>query len=244
MNEHITPEWPAPENVRALSTVRNGGVSHAPFDSFNLAAHVEDEPSHVLENRNRLRALAGLAGEPLWLRQVHGTQVVRVAGAVGEPVADAAIADGPEQVCAILTADCIPVLFASRDGTRVAAAHAGWRGLAAGVLEATLDALAIAPEELLVWLGPAIEFEHFEVGGEVREAFLSHDPGAASAFVPHTGGKWLADLCGLARLRLTRAGVEEVYGGEWGTYRDRRRFFSHRRDGRCGRMATLIWMYR
>lgn len=244
MTEVITPDWPAAEGVCAASTLRTGGISAAPFDTFNLSSHVGDDPERVAENRRRLREALQLGSEPAWLYQVHGTHVVHAREASEAPQADAVIADQPDQICAVLTADCLPVLFASRNGQRVAAAHAGWRGLAAGVLEATVQALAVPPGELMAWLGPAIEPEHFEVGGEVRDAFVARDPAAASAFVPHTGGKWLADLCALARLRLERAGVTDVHGGGWGTFRDRRQFFSHRRDGRCGRMATLIWRYR
>lgn len=244
MTDYITPDWPVPDDVCAASTLRTGGVGPAPFDTFNLASHVGDDPEHVVENRRRLRNALRLGSEPLWLSQVHGTHVVRAREAIEAPEADGVVADQPGQICAVLTADCLPVLFASRDGQRVAAAHAGWRGLAAGVLEATVKALAVPPDELMAWLGPAIEPEHFEVGSEVRDAFLARDARAANAFVPHARGKWLANLCALARLRLERAGVTDVHGGEWGTFRDRRQFFSHRRDGRCGRMATLIWRYR
>jgi len=238
----IVPDWPAPERVRTLSTLRTGGVSRPPFDSFNLGAHVGDDAQSVAENRRRLRSLLQLGTEPYWLEQVHGTRVVRAAAAGDPPRADAAFTIESGPVCAVLTADCLPVLFASRDGRRVAAAHAGWRGLAAGVLEETVRALAAPCGELIAWLGPAIEPEHFEVGSEVRAAFLASDAAAAAAFVPHGEGKWLANLYELARQRLRKLGVESIHGGDRGTWRERAAFFSHRRDGRCGRMATLIWI--
>jgi YfiH family protein len=238
----IRPDWPAPPGVRAASTLRTGGVSRGPFDTFNLAAHVGDDPAHVHENRKRLREQLRLKAEPFWLSQVHGTRVIRTSAPGAAPEADAAYTIDSEEVCAILTADCLPVLFAARDGTRIAAAHAGWRGLSAGVLEETVRTLGVPPTQLIAWLGPAIEQEHFEVGDEVRAAFLAHDAAAASAFVPHGQGKWLADLYAIARQRLRRLGLEAISGGDRGTYRERAAFFSHRRDGRCGRMATLIWM--
>lgn len=242
MIDLIVPDWPVPDRVRAVSTLRTGGVSRPPFDSANLAAHVGDDARHVAENRTRLRSQAQLTTEPFWMNQVHGTRVVRAGSADAPPEADAAFALDSGPVCAVLTADCLPVLLASRDGDRVAAAHAGWRGLAVGVLEAAVRALEVSPARLVAWLGPAIEQEHFEVGDEVRAAFLAHDPAAAAPFVPHGKGKWLADLYALARQRLHRLGVESIHGGDRGTYRERAAFYSHRRDGRCGRMATLIWI--
>jgi YfiH family protein len=242
MIDLIVPDWPASDRVRAVSTLRTGGVSRPPFDSANLAAHVGDDERHVAENRARLRSQLQLTAEPFWMTQVHGTRVVHAQTARTPPEADAAVAFEPGPICSILTADCMPVLFASRDGTRVAAAHAGWRGLSAGVLEATVRALEAPASQLISWLGPAIEQEHFEVGDEVRAAFLAHDAAAAAAFVTHGPGKWLADLDALARQRLGRLGVESIHGADRGTYRERAAFFSHRRDGRCGRMATLIWI--
>lgn len=242
MSAFIVPDWPAPHGVRAASTLRTGGVSRAPYDSFNLAAHVGDDPANVAENRQRLRRELQLAVEPSWLQQVHGTRVVRAAESSPEQPADGAVALEPGPICAVMTADCLPVLFCSRDGRRVGVAHAGWRGLAAGVLEETARALDTPGEELMCWLGPAIEPEHFEVGPEVRAAFVDRDAAAARAFVPLAQGKWLADLYDLARLRLGRLGVQSIHGGERGTFRERAAFFSYRRDGRCGRMATLIWI--
>jgi len=238
----IMPQWPAPARVRAVSTTRLGGTSLAPCDSFNLAAHVGDDPAAVAQNRAHLKALAQIPGEPAWLEQVHGTDVVQAEEVAAPRKADASVAMESGPVCVVMTADCLPVLFASRDGRRVGAAHAGWRGLAAGVLERTVETLEVAPQDLIVWFGPAIEQEHFEVGEEVRDAFVGADQRAASAFAPHRQGKWLANLYELARQRLRRLGVESVHGGDRGTYRESATFFSHRREGRCGRMATLIWI--
>jgi len=243
--EVIAPDWPAPPAVRAAFTLRMGGVSAAPFDSLNVGAHVGDAGAAVTENRRRVRAQLRLPAEPLWLEQVHGIEVADLDAARGGPphlTADAAIARRAASVCAIQVADCMPVLFAARDGCAVAAAHAGWRGLAAGVLEATLARLAVAPAGLIAWLGPAIGAAHFEVGGEVRAAFLAHDAAAAAAFTANTRGRWQCDLNALVRRRLSAAGVTAVFGGGWCTYSDPLRFFSYRRAGRCGRMAALIWL--
>lgn len=238
----ILPDWPAPAGVRAVSTTRVGGVSAVPCDTLNLGQHVGDEPAAVAENRRRLRAV--LPAEPAWLQQVHGTQVLRLDGGRFDvpPEADAAWTAQPGVVCAVMTADCLPVLFCDVSGTRVAAAHAGWRGLAAGVLEETVVALATPPGDLLAWLGPAIGPDAFEVGDEVRQAFVADDPGAAAAFRPGEPGKWLADLFALARRRLARAGVTRVFGGGLCTVSDPTRFFSHRRDRRSGRQASLVWL--
>ena len=235
--ELIVPDWPAPQKVRALVTTRNGGVSSGPFASFNLATHVGDDPHAVARNRELLRA--HLPSEPVWLEQVHGTHVQNAAH--GAARADAAYTDQRGVVCVVMTADCLPVLFCDRDATVVAAAHAGWRGLAAGVLEATLDAMAARREDIFAWLGPAIGPQSFEVGAEVRAAFVGADQNSESAF-ERRGEKWLADLYTLARLRLHQAGVAEIYGGGECTLRDRERFFSFRRDGETGRMASLIWL--
>ena len=243
----ISPDWPAPPAVRAAFTLRMGGVSAAPFDSLNLGAHVGDTDAAVTQNRRRVRRQLRLPAEPLWLEQVHGIEVADLDMASGQvsappPTADAAIARRAGNVCVMQVADCMPVLFAARDGRAVAAAHAGWRGLAAGVLEATVARLAVAPRGLIAWLGPAIGPAHFEVGGEVRAAFLAHDPAAAGAFSANSRGRWQCDLSALARRRLSAAGVSAVFGGRWCTYADPARFFSYRRDGQCGRMAALIWL--
>lgn len=249
----LTPEWPAPAGVHAAFTLRSGGVSAAPFDSLNLGAHVGDEAAAVAENRRRVRARLSLPEEPAWLEQVHGVEVVdldarapaaaptRHTSGADMPAADAVVSRRAGRVCAVQVADCLPVLLAARDGSAVAAAHAGWRGLAAGVLEATVKRLAAEPRDLLAWLGPGIGAAHFEVGAEVRQAFLAQDAAAADSFVANTRGQWQCDLAGLARRRLARLGIGAVFGGKWCTYVDASRFFSYRRDGRCGRMAALIW---
>jgi polyphenol oxidase len=238
-------------------------VSVAPYASFNLGDHVGDVPEAVAENRRRLRAAAGLPAEPAWLTQVHGTNVANLdaatdldaagsrlegstdldtarAGFVGP--ADAAFTRRQGRVCAILTADCLPIVLAADSGGLVAAAHAGWRGLSGGVIEATVKALQVAPERLMAWLGPAIGPEHFEVGAEVRQAFVTEDGGAESAFVPNARGRFMADLGELVRQRLAALGVKRVYGGGQCTYADRDRYFSYRRDGVAGRQATLVWL--
>jgi len=239
----LTPAWPAPAAVRAAFTLRGGGVSAAPFDTLNVGAHVGDAPEAVNENRQRVCAALGLPQEPLWLEQLHGIGVWEAnAQVAGPPRADAVIARAPGRVAVIQVADCLPVLLATRDAAAVAAAHAGWRGLAAGVLEATVGKLGAEPAALLAWLGPAIGRAHFEVGAEVRDAFLRHDAAAAAAFSANARGRWQCDLVTLARQRLRALGVQAVFGGEWCTYEDRARFFSYRRDGRCGRMAALIWL--
>lgn len=246
----VFPRWPAPAGIRAAFTLRSGdGLSQAPFDSCNIAAHVGDDPHAVAANRARLRAGLGLPEEPAWLEQVHGNRVVDLdrgdrngPGPVDSP-ADAAVTRAHGRVCAIQVADCMPVLFAAADGSAVGAAHAGWRGLAGGVLEATVRAMGTPSGELLAWLGPAIGQAHFEVGEEVRAAFLAADAGAAAAFTANPRGRWQCDLYALARRRLAALGVSGpcVFGRSWCTYSDPGRFFSYRRDGQCGRMAALIW---
>ena len=238
----LEPQWPAPRTVRAAFTLRGGGVSVGPYASLNLGAHVGDEAAAVAENRRLLRARLKLPREPEWVEQVHGTVVLDLEAPAGAPVADAVIARRCGQVCVVQVADCLPVLLGSVRGDAVAVAHAGWRGLAGGVLEATVAQLAIDPRELLAWLGPAIGPQHFEVGGEVRAAFLAHDVAATSAFTANDRGRWQCDLRALARQRLYAAGVEAVYSVDSCTYSDPARFFSYRRDGRCGRMAALIWL--
>jgi purine-nucleoside/S-methyl-5'-thioadenosine phosphorylase / adenosine deaminase len=239
----LQADWPAPANVHTASTLRSGGVSAPPFDTLNLGTHVGDVAEAVRENRQRLRQALHLPAEPCWLEQVHGTAVVEAGMWSVPPKADACIARGSGQVCVVMTADCLPVLFCSRDGDRVAAAHAGWRGLVGGVLESTVSSLGLPGSALLAWLGPAIGPQEFEVGDEVRIAFTARDAAAAQAFRPsHRAGHWLADLYLLARQDLARLGVTAVYGGGACTVRDTARFFSYRRDGQCGRMASLIWM--
>jgi len=251
----LRPDWPAPARVRAAMTTRGGGVSQQAFHSLNLGLGADD-PAHVAENRRRVREALQLPAEPGWLTQVHGTNVVRLSpcpprsggegGGEGQiPEADASFTTDPGVVCAVQAADCLPVLLCDDDGQVVAAAHAGWRGLAGGVLEATVRALPMKPGALMAWLGAAIGPHSFEVGPEVREAFVGADAAAAAAFKPRPGGeKYLADLYTLARQRLAAAGVQRVSGGGRDTLRERTHFFSYRRDGRCGRMAALVWLTR
>ncbi len=235
----IEADWPAPANVHAVTTLRSGGVSGGAYASLNAAAHVGDRPEDVAQNRLRIKERLRLPAEPAWLRQVHGTAVVE-AEQVDEPVeADASHSERAGTVCAVLTADCLPVLFTNREGTRVAAAHAGWRGLAAGIVERTVDALGGG--DLLVWLGPAIGPECFEVGADVRRAFLRKSADCAAAFKAKSDDKWLADIYLLARIILNQEGIERVFGGGCCTVSDAERFYSYRRDGETGRMATLIW---
>jgi YfiH family protein len=252
----LLPDWPAPPRVRAAFTLRAGGVSAPPFDSLNVGVHVGDETAAVIENRDRVRRHLRLPAEPHWVELVHGSNVLDLDTApdttlatwrAGHPAAPRATADAvltrrAGRVCVVQVADCLPVLFAARDASAVAAAHAGWRGLAAGVLEATVAALAVDPAGLIAWFGPAIGRAHFEVGDDVRAAFLGRDPRATTAFTRNPRGRWQCDLGALARQRLAALGITAVFGGHWCTYADRTRFFSHRRDGRCGRMAALMWL--
>ncbi len=242
MLEPIIPDWPAPARVRALVTTRAGGVSTGAYASLNLGLRCGDDADAVAENRGRLAAL--LPSEPVWMRQVHGIAVADADAARGsgvEPEADAAVARKPGTVCAVLVADCMPVFFADERGSVVAVAHAGWRGLSAGVLEATLDAMRVPAQSVIAWLGPAIGARVYEVGDEVREAFLAHDGSAARAFTPTRPGHWLLDLYAVARQRLETHGVRQVYGGGFCTYTDSKRFFSFRRERASGRMAALVW---
>lgn len=238
----IIPNWSVPAQVRAVCTTRHGGVSVAPFDSLNLGDHVGDDPAAVARNRLIVGDVLQLPTEPLWLQQVHGVEVCAMDVGACCPQADASFALRNNQVCVVMTADCLPVLFCDKAGTRVAAAHAGWRGLEAGVLEQTVQKLGCAAHDIIAWLGPAIGAQAFEVGAEVRAAFMQHDPAAAVAFQPSATGKWLADIYLLARQRLNAVGVQAIFGGEYCTYSDAQRFFSYRRDGQTGRMASLIWL--
>ena len=237
----LKPAWGAPAAIGAACTLRAGGVSAPPFASLNLGDHVGDEPAAVAENRRRVRAALGLPREPLWLQQEHGARVVDADVGADPRPADGVVTRSAGCVLAILVADCMPVLFASDDGAVLGAAHAGWRGLAAGVLEATVRAMRIDPPRVHAWLGPAIGPENFEVGGEVRNAFLAHDAGAAAGFSANARGRWQCDLALLARQRLAAVGVSRVSSAGLCTYADSARCFSYRRDGRTGRMAALIW---
>jgi len=234
------PDWPAPPTVRAWQTTRQGGLSQGAYAALNLGDHVGDDPVLVAGNRALLASLTPQA--PCWLQQVHGTQVAAIDGDDYLREADAAVARRPGRVCAIMTADCLPVLLCDRRGSVVGAAHAGWRGLAAGVLGKTVAAMGEAPGDLMAWLGPAIGPAAFEVGPEVRETFIAEDAGAAAAFVSGAPGKYLADIYSLARRHLQALGITEIYGGGECTVEDTARYFSYRRDRVCGRMATLIWL--
>lgn len=238
----IVPDWPAPANVRAVSTTRNDGVSKGVYASFNLGAHVGDDPRAVAENRLFLRSELNLAHEPRWLKQVHGGRVVNLTGSEVREPSDAAVAGSADEICAIMTADCLPVLLCDRAGKTIAAAHCGWRSLAANALENTIAAMRVPPTEILAWLGPAIGPDVYQVGDDVHAALTTGQPEAHQAFEPRHAGKWLCDLYQIASQRLRRAGVTHIYGGGFCTYSDRERFFSYRRDGECGRMATLIWV--
>ena len=238
----IQADWPVAENVQAWVSTRQGGVSSGPWAGLNLAMHVEDHADSVRRNRALLKQALDLPAEPCWLEQVHGVRVIDAAQPSSTPQADAAFTTRPGVVCSVMTADCLPVLLCDRQGTRVAAAHAGWRGLQAGVVEQTLAALNTPAEDVRVWLGPAIGADAFEVGDEVRQAFMQDMPEAEQAFRISRPGHWWADIYILARQRLQRQGVTAVYGGGLCTYTDEARFYSYRRDGRTGRMASLIWM--
>lgn len=238
----LIPRWPAPASVHSLITTRQGGVSRTPFDSLNLAHHVGDDPSAVAENRRRLRSLAGLPADPRWLDQVHGTRILSFPAEGDDCQADAATTKEVGRVLVVMTADCLPLLLCNRQGSQVAAVHAGWRGLADGVIEQAVAAFNQPGNQLLAWLGPAIGPLAFEVGDEVRERFVSSDPDAETAFRAARPGHWMADIYQLARLRLERLEIGFVGGGDYCTVSDSRRFFSYRRDGVTGRMASLIWL--
>lgn len=244
MNNFIKPNWPAPERVHACSTTREGGFSQNRYASLNLAVHVEDEFMMVARNRALLREQLQLPAEPLWLNQVHGTTVVQADQQYMQVTADAAYTHSPNVICAVLAADCLPVLLCDKDATCVAAVHAGWRGLAAGIIEKTIDTLQVPGEQLLAWLGPAIGPSMFEVGRELMQQFVAMDPHATKAFKPAAvKNKWLADIYVLARQRLAQRNVTAVYGGEYCTYSEAELFYSYRRDKqKTGRMGSLIWL--
>lgn len=259
-NGVIQPDWPAPARVRATSTLRVGGVSRGSYASLNLSTGVGDDEASVASNRRILSKKLDLPAEPLWLRQVHGSTVLNLGGvdrptpaqrsgpppgsmSLGEPpTADGAVTSISGRPCVVLTADCLPVLFCDTSGTRVGAAHAGWRGLAGGVLESAVGRMRVDPGQLLAWVGPGIGRKAYEVGGEVLEQLAANDPDAVRCFSANARGRWQADLAELARRRLRSAGVERIYGGRWCTYSESDRFFSHRRESPCGRMATMIWL--
>jgi YfiH family protein len=242
MTKIIVPQWPMPAGVGACSSTRVGGLSASPWDSLNLGAHCGDNPEHVEENRRRFYEASELPSRPVWLEQVHGNAVLTLTGGEYDSKrADASYSNKPGLVCAVMTADCLPVLFCNQAGTEVAAAHAGWRGLCDGVLEQTVAQFQDKPENILAWLGPAIGPQAFEVGPEVREAFMDKDAKADSAFRP-AGEKYFADIYQLARQRLANLGVTQVFGGERCTLSEKDDFFSYRRDRTTGRMASFIWL--
>lgn len=236
----IAPNWPVPAHVKAIQTTRLGGISNAPYDSLNLGDHVGDAPLAVVSNRTLLNTL--LPSEPVWLEQVHGTVVASADMANCRPQADACIARHRDSVCVVMTADCLPILLCNTQGSVVGAAHAGWKGLAVGVVEATVQAMDVPPQNLMAWLGPAISQQAFEVGDEVRALFVDANSKTSAAFVPGQHGKWFADIYALARLRLNSLGVAQIFGGNYCTYSDAAKFFSYRRDGATGRMGTFIWL--
>ncbi|WP_018652246.1 peptidoglycan editing factor PgeF [Actinobacillus capsulatus] len=241
--KNITPNWHAPEHIHAFTTVRTGGVSQVPFDSFNLGDHVGDNPKDVQQNRQLLVEQFGLPHFPLFLTQTHSTRVIRLPYDGDNLEADAVYTNQPNQVCLVITADCLPVLFCSKDGKEVAAAHAGWRGLCDGVLENTVVEFSCSPTEICAWLGPAIGSTKFQVGKEVMEQFCAFDPQAEQAFVadPTVRGKFLGNLYQIAQQRLNKFGITEISGGEHCTVTEQERFFSYRRDKQTGRMASIIW---
>jgi YfiH family protein len=247
MPRFIHPDWPAPSNIKALSTTRLGGYSCGSFEGLNLALHVQDDSQLVWQNRQLLMTTAELPQQPFWLEQTHSTDVIALLGQSHDenavPAADAAVSGMVEQVCIVMTADCLPLLVCDKAGTQVAAIHAGWRGLLDGIIENTLNKLGVANSELLVWLGPAISQAAFQVGDEVRELFIAQQPQANAAFIPD-GDKWSADLYLLARQRLQAIGVStsDIYGGEYCTYQQAELFYSYRRDNQTGRQASLIYL--
>jgi len=237
----IIPDWPAPANIRALSTTRTGGCSLPPYQQLNLGMHVGDEEFRVINNRHLLSTSKKLPQPPRWLKQIHSTQVINTQDWYAGIEADACISQTTEAVCAVMTADCLPILLCDVQGNHVAAIHAGWRGLAAGIIENTIAKMACHSNKLIAWLGPAIGPSAFEVGTEVRKAFVDINATDAVAFSAHDS-QWLADLYLLAQHRLKAAGISAIYGGNFCTFTDQQRFFSYRRDGVTGRMATMIWI--
>ncbi len=237
----IAPGWPAPKGIYAASTLRSGGVSVGEYATLNLGDHVADGATAVTTNRQRLQQALALPTAPSWLTQVHGVDCVDAADSALGCEADASFTIRPGVVCTVLTADCLPLLLCDKNGAAVAAVHAGWRGLAAGVIESTIAAMGKG-RALMAWLGPAIGPQRFEVGAEVRAAFVARDAEATAAFMPGEDGRWLADLYQLAKIILKKQGISDIYGGQWCTVSEPENFYSYRRDGVTGRMATLIWM--
>lgn len=238
----LEADWPAPDFIKAGITLRQGGVSIAPYNSFNLATHVGDELAAVNENRAILNASLNLSAEPQWLEQIHSTEAVLLPNEERIPKADASYTSNKNVVCAVMTADCLPLLITNKQGSCVAAIHAGWRGLCDGIIETTIKKLPVKPEILMVWLGPAIGADAYEVGEEVYDAFTKYNEEAKQAFTPVSEGHWLFDIYHLARLRLNALGVTQIYGGDHCSLSEKEYFYSYRRDGVTGRMASLIWI--
>lgn len=250
--EFIIPDWPVRSNIKALSSTRIGGVSEHPHNSFNLASHVEDSADRVVENRQLLKIHGRLPAEPCWLQQVHGTKILNAAKIVNssantefqhtEMTADGSVSDKGNIVCVVQTADCLPLLMTTIKGNKVGAVHAGWRGLVSGIIEEAITAMATEPDQLLVWMGPAIGPAHFEVGEDVRQAFEKKYSNSKNIFSATGDKKWHMNIYEAARNILHKNGVDQIYGGDYCTYTDENRFFSYRRDNVCGRMASMIWM--
>lgn len=238
----ITPNWPAPANIRSLSTTRIGGFSLAPYDQFNLGDHVGDDPFSVSKNRQQLINSTNLPQSPYWLRQTHSIQAINTQDWHADIEADSCFSTTTDHICAVMTADCLPILLCDVDGNHVAAIHAGWRGLLAGVIENTIEKMTCPANQLLAWLGPAIGPTAFEVGAEIRDAFIAANAVDTTAFTSADNELWLADLYLLAGHRLQKSGITAIYGGDFCTFNDHHRFFSYRRDGVTGRMATMIWI--
>lgn len=242
MNNFISPKWPAPSNIKAYCTTRKNGVSEGPYAEFNLGFHSGDDKESVQKNREQLKKILQLPAEPLWLKQTHSNLAIDAQSYYENINCDACYTNKKNQICVVMTADCLPVLLCNRQGTEIAAIHAGWRGLANGVIEAGLNHFQSPAHEILAWFGPAIGPLHFEVDDEVRDVFLQQAPDAAHAFEAKEK-KWLANLYELARLRLNKQGVTSIYGGDLCTFSDKARFYSYRRDGQqTGRFASLIWI--
>ena len=239
MTHWITADWPAPANIHTATTLRTGGVSQGDYSSLNPADHVNDKLQHVLANRQCIKNMLALPAEPVWLQQTHSVDVVCTDQLERSPVADASYTAKSNIVCTVLTADCLPVLLCDQQGTMIAAIHGGWRGLLNGIIENTVCKMLATG--LIAWLGPAIGAQSFEVGDDVRVAFIKKSAQFSSAFKNHAPGKYLADIYQIARILLNNAGVQQIYGGQYCTVTDKDRFFSYRRDGQTGRMATMIW---
>ncbi len=240
--DFITPDWPAPKAIKALCTTRLGGVSLVPYDALNLATHVGDDPNTVSTNRDILTEQALLPEAPRWLNQTHGTNVINSRDWQLDCDADASYSSNSNHVCTVMTADCLPVLICDKQASFVAAVHAGWRGLADGIIEKTISYYCANPSDLMIWLGPAIGPNQFEVGTDVYTIFTNQSPNAKSAFVQTDSTHYLADIYQLARLRIQQSGINAIYGGDKCTVSDATHFFSYRRDGICGRMASMIWI--